>query len=139
MSFKHTDTLPEVAEGEATVPAGSGIDQDSPADYSTQPEPRCEDNIPQDAIATPTAASEDVLPSGGSSTELKPEESGALNPESMKGTSSVPLLQESDATCKDECIEADSPPEPKDEASKELTGGRGSSDSLYRCLFFFFQ
>ncbi|XP_041816234.1 SH2 domain-containing protein 3C isoform X2 [Chelmon rostratus] len=133
-----------VARDEAGGKADTGLDQDSVPDHKTQPGPTPETNVTstQNTISGPTAASEDVSPSGGSSAALQPEicdkkdatQAGEdLDPEE---TSSPPLSQEDDHTHRENGLESGAVSEPKEEAeSRDLTGGaeKGdhNSDSIY--------
>ena len=124
------------------VKADTGLGRDSPPDPKIQPVPTPETNATssQNPVSGPTAACEDVPPSGGSSSALQPEtcdeqsvaQAGAgLKPEE---TSSTPLSWEINKTHEDDGIECDgiecdgieSGPvsEPKGEAeSRDLTAG----------------
>ncbi|KAM6902550.1 SH2 domain-containing protein 3C isoform 2-T2 [Xenentodon cancila] len=132
VAFTHPGVSSKVAEGEEGVTSDSGIKEDCPTDSNTQSEPISEDNNAngQNLIFAPTAASVDVSPSGGLRAELQSEEHGALNPESKTETSSAPLTQGGDETCKDGCLECDSTSEPKDAAGKEPTEAQRKSDSI---------
>ncbi|XP_073334823.1 SH2 domain-containing protein 3C isoform X2 [Pagrus major] len=104
-----------VSVSEDEVKADTGLGRDSLPDPKTKPEPIPENNATntQNPISGPTAACEEVSPSGGSSSALQPAtgdeqsitQAGAgLKPEE---TSSTPLSQEIDQTHEDDLIECD--------------------------------
>ncbi|KAM9338417.1 uncharacterized protein ABDE67_017978 [Symphorus nematophorus] len=127
------------------VKADSELGQDSLPDLKTQPESACEINAAntQNTISGPTAACEDLSPSGGSSAVLQPDtcdnqsvtRAGAdLNQEE---TSPPPLSQKVNQTHEDDGIESAPVSEPKEKAeSRDLTEeadkGKQNSDSIYR-------
>ncbi|XP_076614294.1 SH2 domain-containing protein 3C isoform X1 [Chaetodon auriga] len=129
---------------EAEGKADSGLSQDSLPDRKTQPEPTPETNLAstQTTTSAPTAACEDVSPSGGSSAALQPETcdkkdvtqaDADLDPEK---TSSAPLCQENDQTHEQDGLESGAVSEPKEEAEgRDLTEGADkgnhNSDSIY--------
>ncbi|XP_047426004.1 SH2 domain-containing protein 3C isoform X2 [Mugil cephalus] len=111
-----------------------GLNQHSPIGPSTLPEPKVESNATntQNKDPVPTAACEDVSPSGGSSSALQPEEgitqTGAnSNGESMKEASSPPLSQGNGETHKD--VGPVSEPEEQVTGNKDETEGAGGGDS----------
>ncbi|KAM4527306.1 SH2 domain-containing protein 3C isoform 1-T1 [Odontesthes bonariensis] len=131
------DISSKVAEDKAAVTAGTAgaatkLSQDSPIDPKAQPEPSGECNVPntENILPGPTAACEEVSPSGGRSIMLQSEEAVVLNHKSMNETSSVPLNQNGDESQKDSGSGSKPLSEPKMEAgNKELKEGGGESDS----------
>ncbi|KAM8743696.1 SH2 domain-containing protein 3C isoform 1-T1 [Acanthopagrus schlegelii] len=97
------------------VKADSGLGRDSPPDPKTQPVPTPETNATstQNPVSGPTAACEDVSPSGGSSSTLQPETHDEQSVAQARAgskpeeTSSPPLSQEIDETHEDDGIECD--------------------------------
>ncbi|XP_030291856.1 SH2 domain-containing protein 3C isoform X1 [Sparus aurata] len=108
-------TLVSTKVSKDEVKTDTGLSRDSPPDPKIQPVPTPETNATssQNPVSGPTAACEDVSPSGGSSSALQPEtcdeqsvaQAGTgLKPEE---TSSTPLSGEINKTHEDDGIECD--------------------------------
>ncbi|XP_072228101.1 SH2 domain-containing protein 3C isoform X2 [Leuresthes tenuis] len=127
----------KVAEDKAAVTADTAgattkLSPDSPTDPKTQPEPSGESNVPntENILREPTAANEEMSPSGGRSTTLRSEEAVVLNHKSMNETSLVPFNENRDESHEDYGSGSKPLSEPNMEArNKELKEGGVESDS----------
>ncbi|XP_008284454.1 SH2 domain-containing protein 3C [Stegastes partitus] len=113
---------------EAVVKAESGLNQSSPTDPKTEPEPEAESKASDIQQSISGSACEDVSPSAGSSAALQPEtcdnqgrtEAGEdLNPGAMKEASSAPPFWGDDGTLEVDGLESEPVSEPKEETGNE--------------------